>query len=574
MYIVGTSTSVFAIPTKSLIGNAIVYLSSTSDTGQLVSVFDIDGYLSSPNSIIISTTSDTIIGSNVSSIKLQQKFAYATLRSESATQWTLVDENAFPQDSLSYSVNSLQATTISSKVGLYLLSTLSTTSLKAKRLLIQSSASIIAPLFTSSIVVDNYAAYISGTNYPYFQTNSASNMNSFTAQSTLSVGKTATFLGSLSTAGPLLISRNMSIFGGYDTLKPITIYSTLSTNQRILVDSNLTVVRQGFFGSNIVCQGNFYPSSLIGGQVQTSNLSASFLGFPSGYVQTLNSSNVAIQSAFYVSSSLLQTSTFNTNDLLSPNMTVTSSVNASGIPILSIPTANIQNPGGSLTLSSLVTGSLQVGRLYGTNYTSTINSFSTGSSQFSTMIVQNYIQASTFLSTQTLITEFCRTNLLNVSSIQLNGNLPLQLNSFSMSSLQVFNDFSANQMSSFTTYSTLFDATGATFSTAKFTTSGSITTSSFQVLKTVEATNSLNFNTPVVSVSTAIIQSLSTQSANTSSLYTVGASVGVPLNPVPNAPYMYGSTVSGLFPDTASEFITGQGTPYFPLRVVVSRSHG
>jgi len=139
-----------------------------------------------------------------------------------------------------------------------------------------------------------------------------------------------------------------------------------------------------------------------------------------------------------------------------------------------------------------------------------------------------------------------------------------------MSSLQVFNDFSANQMSSFTTYSTLFDATGATFSTAKFTTSGSVTTSSFQVLNTIQATNSLNFNTPVVSVSTAIIQSLSTQSANTSSLYTVGASVGVPLNPVPNAPYMYGSTVSGLFPDTASEFITGQGTPYFPLRVVAS----
>ena len=80
---INESTPMIAIKTRPLTSgqSAIVYLSTTSDIGQLTTVFDIDGFLSSPQSILISTVPGvSLVSTGISTIKIQQRFGYVTLR--------------------------------------------------------------------------------------------------------------------------------------------------------------------------------------------------------------------------------------------------------------------------------------------------------------------------------------------------------------------------------------------------------------------------------------------------------------------------------------------------------------
>ena len=97
MIFINESTPIIAVNTKQLTAgqSSIVYVSSTSDIGQLTTVFDIQGFLSAPQTIIISSLNGCDRGSGVSSIGIQQRFGYVTLRSLTNTRWAIVNENAF-----------------------------------------------------------------------------------------------------------------------------------------------------------------------------------------------------------------------------------------------------------------------------------------------------------------------------------------------------------------------------------------------------------------------------------------------------------------------------------------------
>ena len=569
MYIVNTSTSIVPIPTRGISGNTIVYVSSSADQGQLVTIFDIDGFLSSPNSILVSSSADTNFGPGISSIQLQQRYSYVTLRSENAGQWSITDESAFPLQNQSYTTQGIQFTTLAAK-NVVTLNSLVASDLQTSTLTIQSSACIMGALFTSSIVVNNYPAYLNGTNYPYFQANSASNAGDLFTQSTISTGRQGIFQSSFSTMGPIFIQNNMSVSGTVVCYSTLNIQNFLSVSQRVLVNSNVSA-RSLVARSNIICFKNAQTSSFVAYQTQANIVQASGVLFSTGSLQTAVANSVLqIQPSLYISgnTSILYTSSINAVNTTTRSLTVGSTITASNISTLYIPNAVISNPHGSLIVSSFVAGNLQAEKFYGKNYNSVVDSIVTQNSQFSSLYIQGNFNSST-ITTPSIITDTCVASSISCRYIDVAGSNILQINNL-IGSLHISSAFFGNQMSSFTTFSTLFDAAGATLTTAALNTTGSIITSSLELHQGITATNSLFLSTGSITLSTANIQAASTLTTVTSSLYTIGAAVGVPLTYVAGSPYIVGSTLSGLSTDTNSEFITGQGTPYFPFRVVAS----
>ena len=541
-----------------------------------MTVFDIDGFLSSPQSILVSTTSDTTLGAGISTVLFQQRFGYVTLRSESSNQWSVVNESAFPIAGQAYSMNGIQFTTLNVTNTLGVVSSITVPSVHTKNLIVTSSASVVAPLYTSSIVMNNYPTYLAMTNYPYFQTGSESNTGNIIVQSTFSVSQQAVLLSTVSTIGPLFVQGDMNILGSYSGSNAITIQSSFSTTQRILVNSNITVTGLVQIGSNVTCARTLNTSSMTTNQAQATSITANGFLFSAGSLLPLTgpgSPALLIQPSLLLPTSFIQTSTLNTSELSTGSIVVGSTIDATRIPILSVQAVPLQNPRGSLTVSSIATGNVAHSTLYGFNYTSTIATISTNTSFFSTLHSANSLYVKTGTSTIATIADSCIANSIVVGVLDLVGVIPLQMNNFSISSIYVSTAFLANQMSSFTTYSTLFDATGATFQTSQILT-GPVATSTLQLLEGIGATNSLLISTASVSLSTANIQAASTQTITTSSLYTMGASVGALLTYSTTslgAPYMYGSTVSGLSSDTSSEYIAGIGTPFSPFHVLATQ---
>jgi len=579
MYIVNTSTSIVAIPTRNLnFGQStIIFVSSTTDIGQLVTIFDIEGFLSTPQRIIVSTVSGTNFGPGVSSILLQQGFSYLTLHSVSTNKWNIANENAFPVADISYYTRGLQFSTLNVTDNFIVTSSITTSNAQIVAQTAYSSGVVVAPIFVSSIVINNYSNYLAGTPYQYFESLSASNTGSISVQSTMSTGFQATFGSNVSTADTLYVQSNLNIAGGYTGSNIIIIQSSFSTNQRILVDSN--IVAGGFVNitSNVTCFSGARTSSLYATGVQATTLFGNTVSFPYATLQPLvglGSPALLVISSISNSNTFIQTSTLVTSELLTPTIMVASTVNAETLTIFPIENAVIQNSKGSLVVSSVYTRSLKANTLYGSNYTSTVNSVSTNTSLFSTLFSDNSVNAVQSISTMFTVAENCISKNIISRVLNIGGSAPLTMNILSISSFLISTSFLAGGMSSFTTYSTVFNASGAVFNTRAIVNTGPITTSTLQLGVGIYATNSLNISSPSVNFSTANIQSASTQNIVTSSLYSLGGLVGAVLNYSTvslGAPYMYGSTAAGLSSDSMSEFIIGQGTPYFPLHVVATQ---
>ena len=100
--IVNESTSVLNVDTRGLQSLAIVYISTTTNSGQFVTIRDETGTLSSPQSILISTTGGASLqpiptaGIGTTSTILQQRFGYLSLTSDSDGLWRPVNVAPFP----------------------------------------------------------------------------------------------------------------------------------------------------------------------------------------------------------------------------------------------------------------------------------------------------------------------------------------------------------------------------------------------------------------------------------------------------------------------------------------------
>ena len=96
--IINESTSFVQIDTTGLTGGsyALVYVSSTTIPGQVVTVRDQTGSLSTPQAIVVSTVGGSFFSDGAYSTVLQQRYASLTLHSEPAgLDWAYINTSPF-----------------------------------------------------------------------------------------------------------------------------------------------------------------------------------------------------------------------------------------------------------------------------------------------------------------------------------------------------------------------------------------------------------------------------------------------------------------------------------------------
>jgi hypothetical protein len=92
-------------------GTAVVYVSSAAIPGQLVTILDATGYLSSPQAIQISAIDSVFQGG---SPLIQQRFGFVTLHGDMNT-WTVINENSFPDPTADAVYKSLHANSVATE---------------------------------------------------------------------------------------------------------------------------------------------------------------------------------------------------------------------------------------------------------------------------------------------------------------------------------------------------------------------------------------------------------------------------------------------------------------------------
>lgn len=557
MTTINESTSVVAVKTKQLTAGqtSIVYVSSTTDIGQLVTVFDVQGFLSAPQSILVSSTQDCDLGSGISSVKIQQRFGYVTLRSMTHTHWNVVNENAFRTPTSDYNIMGLQYSTIQTSNATFT----STANLNATyiRDISTTNATFLGPLFVSSLGT---------TNTSTFFVNSLSNTSNYFIQSSISVSNGVSVLSGASTVGPMTIQRNMNVTGGFTTASTMFLQSSLVTTQRILVDSILTVDGLVTAQSNIQCFASMstfttVTRGIVAGSANTKNVvfdSAEELRqAPNGSLSITPELNVT---------NLIQTSSLNTQETSVRTMRILSTIFT---PALSISNARILNMGGSLSTSSIFATSAQYNNLYGYNGTSTVSFISTQTSAFSTLWSQNELYATTSILNMNGYFNNIYSDRITANDFRLGGSSGIDLDTISISTLIISSSVIANQMSSFVAQRAAI-RTPQINTTAIAIFGGSVLTSSLTVVNGLSDTNTLRISTPMLSTATIAANLLSTTIGTTSTLSLSNAILGPAIAADTSAPYFIPSTLSGPTSNTPSQYIQGTGAPYFPLHIVAS----
>ena len=96
---VTVSTSVVLAPTRTTVGDYIVYFPNISTNGRLITVRDNDGYASTNHAVILSTTAGARFGTGNSQIYINQPFGFITLNSQLSGNYTILNTFAFPEGS-------------------------------------------------------------------------------------------------------------------------------------------------------------------------------------------------------------------------------------------------------------------------------------------------------------------------------------------------------------------------------------------------------------------------------------------------------------------------------------------
>lgn len=557
MITINESTSIVAVPTKQLVAgqSTIIYVSSTSDIGQLVTVFDVQGFLSAPQSILVSTTRGCDLGGpNISSLKIQQRFGYITLRSNTNTSWSIVNENAFRTPASDYNINGLQYSTIQASNATFT-STATLTSALIQNISAMN-ATFFGPLFVSSLGT---------TNASTFRVNSLYNTSNYSIQSSIYVVQGASVLSGVSTVGPVTIQSNMNVVGAFTTVSTMFLQSSLVTTQRILVDSNITVQDSVFVGSNIQCFTTASTFTTVTNGLVTGSISTNNIIFNSAQMYSGPNASLYVSSSALTTTSLVQTSTLNVQEVSTTTMRILSTIFT---PAISISNARFINTGGSLNISSLFANTAQYTRLLGYNGTSTVNSVSTQSALFSTLFSRNELYASDSIQSPTAYINNVFSDKIVADSFVFGGASGINLDTLTLSSVVISSSVVATQMSSFVAQNATM--TISKINTAAAAVSGPIITPSLTVTNGLSDSGVLRISTPSVSTANISANFLSTALGITSTLSLSNAFVGPTIALDAGSPYFIPSTFYGFTSNTPSQYIIGSGAPFYPFRIVAS----
>ncbi len=413
-YTVTASTSVVLVDTSVLGANqsTIVYLSTATTPGQVVTVRDALGYLSSPQSILVSTAGGVLFTDGTSSLRFTTPYASASFSADGPGTWNIINTFGFPLNNTVANVKSLAASTLIGQ-SLNIGGGLSTATVTGNSLIVQSTATVSGALTAGSL-------YVGPTPSTLFQGETV-----LDGTTTITGGITANALfvsgGAASISTGLITSIGDVFIGGNLTTTGVaSVQGSLSTTAggaitagSLSVASSATILGQATFNSNL----NVLSNVVVGQSTITTSLTATTATLGAGGFLQLNTpfgpvlsnrtdilagSNTAAWNAPlyapYIScGTLLVSSTATVNTL-----TVRNVISAQSLTQFLMSSAQIQNPSGSLVVSSLAANSLTLS-----------NTFTTASLGVSSLLASSIQVAGTIQS----LAGFVSTGVLNSSTI-------------------------------------------------------------------------------------------------------------------------------------------------------------
>ena len=534
-YIVTASTSVILIDSSLLTAgqSAVVYLSSQVPPGQNVTVRDSVGYLSTPQYILVSTTSGISFSDGTSSIRISDKYASLSFSSRDSVTWNIVNSFGFP---LYNTIANVQSLTTSTFIGssMAIQGSLSTSQISGRSFTFQSSSQVLGPAYVSSIGVGlellpdfeapPYAAYIAGSSYITSNVSIGGNLTVYGSsqfQSSIAIS------GSLGVAQGLTVGGDMTVQGNFQTVGT----SATLTAQTANIQNSLTVLGATVFNSNVTVQSNIQ----VGGTTTLAAMGASTIQIASGGSlqlgtgpvlrartdilpgQTVAAWNAPIYTPF-LSSQTIQ----NTGATYLQNLVVWSTISAPTLQQFLLGSTIITNPGGNLQISSIAANTLTLSNSLN------ITNLQTSSIQVSSATVRDAITVSPngYISCGTLYTSTL--NVAQISTGAMNAGIIVSP-SVRVSSLTVSQTIDGGaSLSGFNMPSTTINNSQGNFITGALGAS-TLTTSSLFITSGIIQTNSnLTITAPTVLMNFAYVSSLTASTIQASTIQTTRFTVGAP----------------------------------------------
>jgi hypothetical protein len=565
--IINGDVALVLVDTRSLTANqsAVVLLSSIQDPGRTITVRDSLGFLSTPQSIILSTMTGTHFADGTSSVQITQPYSYLSVTARDSQTWTVVNTFGFP----SYETVANAATVIANTINTSTLTAtgfISTPILYTTSIVATSSAQMQGALYASTLVVaptnpgfapyatdPGYAAYIQGNLKTY---------------QTIEVLGGAQFTNTISTGGNLSITGNISSLGAFgargDIMTLGNIYAEYGGGffRSIEVQSTATISGPARFLNSITLGSNLAVLTSI----STPNVSASSMRVVSR-LDLPDGKFIQVRPTDLLFSHPITTPGISTNTLYSSNSittnvaTILNTIIAEKTSSFILSSAQIINPAGSLLVSSLRANTATV-----------VRQLSTATVQTSSLV------ASTLLLSGSIVAPGA--GLLNLASITAStlstgafsaGDLAaaaLRTSSLATSSLFVATSLRADSVGTVSApFATLLNQ-GGSITTNTFTANGAFVVSTVQSVSGIIQTPAPTFQilassiqVPAVSVSSLTTSSI-TASSITATRLTLGAAP--PSSVTSLQPFF---TIDSTFPSTNVIVTGGPGNYLTPFTV-------
>lgn len=569
-YIVTASTSVILVDTSILTSgqSAIILLSSQMPPGRNVTVRDSLGFLSSPQSIIVSTTKDITFMDGTSSIFISQPYASMSFTSRDQTTWNIINTFGFPLYNTIANVSTLAVSTLIGN-SLTIGGIISTNTVVTNSISLQSTSQVFGPMFVSTLVVGTNPSvsipYQTTPGYNAYVIGSANITSNVAIGGNLSVGAGATFGSSITVAGNIT-ATGASIFQNFTVQGNLTTQGTGSIEcQSMNVQSSLTVLGPAVFNSNVSILSNLQVgASTITNTLQTSSIQINSGGYIQlGNVTTLRgvSDTFPGQTVFAVNTPIF-TPFLSTNNIQASgtvnvtNLEVLTAISAQTVNNFLLGSAVIQNSAGSLVTSSIQANTLLLS-----------NNFSLNTLTTSTLITSNCtatgsvfaLSPGAFVSTGSLNTSSLYVSQISTGSIVAGI---IQTPSVQVSSLFISRTFNGGPaLSSINILTSVIEnSQGSLYTGAVFT--STLTTSSIGLQSgNIYSQNPITFNAPSVVVPNLVASTITASTFTVSTLNTSRITIGA--TTVQNGPdFLYNPAV----PSTNVVVSGGPGdylSPYF-----------
>lgn len=562
--VINGDTSLVLINSRDLTANqaAVVLLSSVQTPGRVVTIRDSVGYLSSPQRVVLSTLPGVSLADGLSSIVFNQPYGYLTVTSRDPFSWNLTNTFGFPDSQTVANTLSLNTSSVTA-LEVYAQSTISTTATTTQSLLFTSTAAVFGPAYISSLVVGSFRPpFLPFQTDPGYTTYIQGGAR---IASNVDIGGELRARGIISTGSNLVVAGNICTLGAFGARGDIQTLGSIYALSGGLFTNNLdvrggtSVVGQATFSNNVAVRSTVAAATGISTLTATTSSLSVFSQI------SMQGRTITVRPNDLLFSDPITTPSLSTNFLTASNsiqtqtLAVTNSIIAEATQFLTLSSATIINPSGSLSISSITANTATV-----SNQVST-QQLNTSSLLASTLLLRGSIDAAGpgYLTMNTALLSSISTNVITASAIQARF---LSTAALTVENIVVNSTFTANSLTSCSLSNVNIINTGGSISTTSLTTQTFLVTSTLQTAGGIIASSAptLRLVASNVTMANASISSLTASTLTTSSITATRLTLGA----APGAAGLNGPTftATNFYPSTNVAIAGGPGdylTPFF-----------